>query len=166
MLTGGVYVLHTPGMTIIRTDVDSVPLSVTSSVLISADLLLAAHRLADLGDKEMSDQLRASHRRMKDAQDEAGVFAADAAYVRGTATYKRTSASAQPGMVLLTTGSTPDAQVSVADKKTGARLRTVDHVERVAPKGYERTSRYVIHFTDSTRSFPCAPSQTWMALDH
>lgn len=88
-------------------------------------------------------------------------------YQRGTKTTKVTTASLQPGTVLLTTGADQGdlSRVRVADKKTGAVLRTVDHVERVAPGQYERTVRIVVHFTDDTYSQRCAPSQTWMTTE-
>lgn len=84
-------------------------------------------------------------------------------YTRGTKTHKVTSASLQPGTVLLTTAANERGDVGVAEKKTGAILRTVERTQRSMPGQYERTTRIYVHFTDGTRSGRCAPSQTWMS---
>lgn len=94
-------------------------------------------------------------------------------YVRGTKTGKVTSLRAEGRTVLTTNGvglaepyvsQDGKRKVFVADTKTGAILRTVASVQRVAPERYERQSRLILHFTDGTQSQRYAPSQTWMTV--
>lgn len=85
-------------------------------------------------------------------------------YQRGMKTLKATSASLVGGETLLTIDG-GNGLALVAQTKTGAILRTVESVQTVAPGPYERTRRYLITFTDGTKSMGYAPSQTWAKVD-